>query len=341
MIDSPIALVTGAGGFIGGHLVDQLINEGYRVHAVDKKPTDRWHQVHPDAKSTGNCLVRIMPRPWIEVADEIYHLAADMGGIGFTALNDAACGLNILDTANILQGMTDGQKIFYSSTACVYPTYLQAVPGNIALRESDVWPYDPDALYGFEKLYAEKLIEAFDHEHGIDSHIARYHNVYGSYGDWNTGREKAPAAICRKIAIAKITGNYEIEVWGDGEQSRSFMYIDDCIYGTRLIMDKDECRNRPVNLGSDQWVTINQLVSITAEIAGLKKEITVKHDLSKPQGVRGRNSDNTLIKELLDWTPEWGLTEGLEITYRWIYDQVKKDIDESATALPQQVEHHP
>lgn len=327
-VNSPIALVTGAGGFIGGHLVPRLLEDGYRVHALDQKPLEQWHQVHPDAKNTDGCLIRTMPLAWIGLADVVYHLAADMGGIGFTATNDAACSLNILDTAHLAQHLGNEQRIFYSSSACVYPISLQhrLITKRFSLREEDVGPpYHPDHLYGHEKLFGELMLTAHAAKLGFALRTARYHNVYGPHGDWDGGREKAPAAICRKVALAKLTGQDRLSVWGDGEQVRSFMHVTDCIEGTRRLMDSDVAE--PLNLGSEEWVTINSLVETVAEIAGYRPgELKVTHDLSGPQGVRGRNSDNTLINERLGWEPGTTLVAGLQDTYAWIHDQVKETL---------------
>lgn len=317
----PIALVTGAGGFIGGHLVASLLQDGYRVHALDKKLLENWHQVHDEARNTAGFLVRNIPKPWLEVADDVYHLAAEMGGIGFTSSNLVTCATNTVDTIHLLEGLGAGQRIFYSSTACVYPVHLQEQGGNVSLKESDVWPYDPDGAYGFEKLYGEMLMRWFGEERLINTVTARYHNVYGPHGDWTGGREKAPAALCRKVAIAKLTNQKSIKIWGDGEQTRSFMHVRDCVEGTRRLMEELAGTVEPVNLGSDEWVTINQLAGLISEIAGWHGK--VRHDFSKPQGVRGRNSDNTLIRKLLNWEPSTALNDGLQDTYEWIENQVR------------------
>lgn len=322
---SKIALVTGAGGFIGGHLVARLLQDGYRVHAVDKKSLHDWHQVHEDARNTPGVLVRNLTPNQISLVDEIYHLAADMGGVGFTSTHDADCSLNVLDTARIAQFAEEGQRLFYASSACVYNTDLQRGDSNFSLIEQrDVWPARPDHLYGFEKLYSEELLLAHATDRKFALKIARYHNVYGPHGDWDGGREKAPAAICRKVALARETEQSHIVIWGDGNQARSFMHVDDCVEGTRRIMDSPETDLLPLNLGSDTWVTINDLVEEVSLLAGYQpNELEVNHDFTAPEGVRGRNSDNTLIRSTIGWEPSISLQAGLVDTYAWIRDQVK------------------
>jgi len=313
-------VVAGGGGFIGGHLVDRLLEEGNAVRSVDVKPFDQWYQVHDgaenlclDLKLAGACGEAVQD------AAEVYNLAADMGGMGFIENNKALCMLSVLINTHMLQASLEAgvERFFFSSSACVYAEGKQLTATADALAEGDAYPAMPEDGYGWEKLFSERLCRHFSEDFGLLTRVARYHNVYGPHGTWNGGREKAPAAICRKIAEAKMSGNHEIEVWGDGEQSRSFMYIDDCLYGTQAILGSEI--EEPINLGSSELVTINQLVDIVEEIAGVK--VARNHNLSAPTGVRGRNSDNTMIQERLDWAPSVSLHDGLEATYRWIYDE--------------------
>jgi nucleoside-diphosphate-sugar epimerase len=315
-------VVTGGGGFIGAHLVRYLREEGFaRIRAVDVKPMDDWYQVVDDVENLQLDLRE--KRACFLAADDaqyVFNLAADMGGIGFIEGNKALCMLSVLVSTHMLQAAHECgvERLFYSSSACVYAADKQTSPDITALREADAYPAMPEDGYGWEKLFAERMARHFTEDFGLETRVARYHNVYGPYGTFDGGREKAPAAICRKVATAKLTGNHEIEIWGDGEQTRSFMYIDDCTYGSQLIMDSSV--SEPLNLGSDELVTVNQLVDIVEDIAGIKVERSYR--LDAPQGVRGRNSDNTLIRERLGWAPSTSLREGLEQTYRWIHDQL-------------------
>ncbi|WP_332666022.1 NAD-dependent epimerase/dehydratase family protein [Aeromicrobium sp.] len=314
-------LVTGAGGFIGGHLVADLLAEGKDVRAVDVKPQDEWYQVHGEAENiVADCADMTDARKITAGTDEVFNLAADMGGMGFIENNKAECMLSVLTSTNVLVAARDAgtQRYFYSSSACVYAGDKQTDPNVTALKESDAYPADPEDGYGWEKLFSERMARHFREDFGIETRIARYHNVYGPEGTFEGGREKAPAALSRKIAQAKLSGDHTIDVWGDGEQSRSFMYIDDCVRGTKEILAGDNAE--PVNLGSSELVTINQMIGILEDIAG----ITVKknHDLSAPQGVRGRNSDNTMFHSIYGWEPSISLRDGLEKTYSWIYDQL-------------------
>ena len=324
-MSSDLIVVAGGGGFIGGHLAKTLLDQGFRVRSVDVKPLDEWYQVHDDAE---NLVLDLRLADACDEAltgaDEVYQLAADMGGMGFIENNKALCMLSVLVNTHMLQAALkhDVAKFFYSSSACVYAGDKQTDPDNPGLKESDAYPAMPEDGYGWEKLFSERMCRHFREDFGLYTRVARYHNVYGPEGTWTGGREKAPAAICRKVAEAKLTGRHEIEIWGDGEQTRSFMYIDDCTYGTQRIMDSDI--TEPLNLGSDEMVSINQLVDIVEGIAGIKLER--RYDLDAPKGVRGRNSDNTLIKELLGWAPSITLQEGLEKTYAWIYDQVAASV---------------
>jgi nucleoside-diphosphate-sugar epimerase len=316
------AVVCGAGGFIGGHLVQNLLANGIEViRAVDIKPLDEWYQTSNDVenlsfdlKDKDNCLKAA------EDANVIFQLAADMGGMGFIENNKALCMLSVLTNTHMLMAARDKgvERFFYSSSACVYNAEKQTNPDVIALKESDAYPALPEDGYGWEKLFSERMCRHFEEDYGLQTRVARYHNVYGPLGTWTGGREKAPAAICRKVIEAKHSGSNQIEIWGDGKQTRSFMYIDDCTLGTRMIAESDI--REPLNLGSDELVTINQLVDIAEEIAGVKlKRI---YNLSAPRGVNGRNSDNTLIQEKLNWAPSIRLREGLALTYAWIENEM-------------------
>lgn len=320
-MNNDLVLITGGGGFIGGHLVGDLLNEGCRVRSVDIKPTGEWYQVHDDAENLELDL-RMADACQRAVAGctDVYNLASDMGGMGFIENNKALCMLSVLINTHLLQeAQREGvRRFFYSSSACVYAANKQTDPHNPGLKESDAFPALPEDGYGWEKLFSERMCRHFREDFDMYTRTARYHNVYGPHGTWDGGREKAPAAICRKIAQAKLSGDHEIEIWGDGEQTRSFMYIDDCLYGTKAIFNSDILE--PINLGSSEMVTINQLVDIVEGIAGIRVERS--YNLSAPKGVRGRNSDNTMIQELLAWEPSTSLREGLEKTYAWIFDQV-------------------
>jgi nucleoside-diphosphate-sugar epimerase len=315
-------LVTGAGGFIGGHLVRRLRDEGVdRIRAVDVKPFDEWYQVFPDVENvTGNLELLEECRKAVDGVDTVFNLAADMGGMGFIENNKALCMLSVLISTHTLVAAREAgvERLFYASSACVYAAGKQDTPEVEPLREPDAYPAMPEDGYGWEKLFSERMCRHFSEDFGIQTRIARYHNVYGPEGTWDGGREKAPAAICRKVALAKLTGDRTIEIWGDGEQTRSFTYIDDCLEGTLRLTASDVAE--PLNVGSNQLVTINELVDIVEGIAG----VTLKrnYNLDAPQGVRGRNSDNTLIEELLGWAPSITLEEGLASTFAWVYDQV-------------------
>jgi GDP-D-mannose 3', 5'-epimerase len=315
-------VVTGAGGFIGGHLVRRLRDEGVGgIRAVDAKPLDEWHQVFPDVENVqGNLELLDDCRRAVEGADTVFNLAADMGGMGFIENNKALCMLSVLVSTHILVAARDAgaERLFYASSACVYAAEKQSTPEVEPLREADAYPAMPEDGYGWEKLFSERMARHFQEDFGIETRVARYHNVYGPNGTWDGGREKAPAAICRKVAAAKLSGDKRIEIWGDGEQTRSFTYIDDCLEGT-LRLTASDVRD-PLNVGSDQLVTINELVDIVERVAGvtLKRE----YDLDAPQGVRGRNSDNTLIAQRLGWAPSISLEDGLAATYAWVHDQV-------------------
>jgi nucleoside-diphosphate-sugar epimerase len=314
-------LVTGAGGFIGHHLVKFLKERGYWVRGVDIKhpefepsPADEFELL--DLRKFENCLIATRGG-----FDEVYHLAADMGGIGYiTAIHAGITRNNALMNAHMLEAsrLNDVGRFFFSSSACVYPQYKQKSEDVTPLKEEDAWPAEPEEGYGLEKLFMEKLCQYYREDHGLETRVARFHNVYGPLGTYEGGKEKAPAAICRKVALAR--DGDEIEIWGDGNQTRSFLYIDDCLEGIYRLMQSDY--SEPLNLGSDRLITINELVDMVCKIAG--KNLKKRHDLSKPQGVRGRNSDNTKMQEVLGWEPQVFLEEGMEVTYRWIEGELRK-----------------
>ena len=317
-------LVTGAGGFIGGALVARLVADGYTdVRAVDVKPLPAWYRHSPGVDE--RVLDLTLSEACHEAAagrDHVYNFAADMGGMGFIELNKAECMLSVLINTHMLLAARDCgvHRYLFSSSACVYNAHHQASPEVTALRESDAYPALPEDGYGWEKLFSERMCRHFTEDYGLETRVARYHNVYGPHGTWDGGREKAPAAICRKVAQAKVHGTNELRVWGDGQQTRSFMYVDDCIEGTLRLMASDMAD--PVNLGSDRLVSINDLIDIVEAIAGVRLER--RHELDAPQGVRGRNSDNTLLQSRLGWQPTTPLEVGLAATYEWIEDQVIK-----------------
>jgi GDP-D-mannose 3', 5'-epimerase len=315
-------LVTGAGGFIGGQLVRDLLAKGIPVRAVDKKPVADWYFQSPEVENVVADLQLADSCDRVtEGVAHVYNLAADMGGMGFIENNKTLCMLSVLINTHMLMAAHKHgvERFFYSSSACVYPGYKQTDADVVALKESDAYPADAEDGYGWEKLFGERLCRHFREDFGIKTRVARYHNVYGPFGTWDGGREKAPAAVSRKVAIAVLAGKHEIEIWGDGEQTRSFMYIDDCLIGTQKLLHSDIVE--PLNVGSDEMVTINQLVDIVEDVAGVKLKRNYK--LDAPKGVRGRNSDNALIKAKLGWAPNISLRKGMEQTYRWIYDQAK------------------
>jgi nucleoside-diphosphate-sugar epimerase len=326
MTNEKKALVMGAGGFIGGHLANRLKQEGYWVRGVDLKHNE--HQgLHVDEFFIGdlrdqNVVRTVVDQPF----DEVYQLAADMGGAGYIFTgnhdadvmhNSAMINLNVAHQSVI----TGVKKIFYSSSACMYPEYNQMDPDNPKLSEESAYPAAPDSEYGWEKLFSERLYFAFNRNYGLDARIGRFHNIFGQFGTWTGGKEKAPAAMCRKVAEAMKNNRNEIEIWGDGLQTRSFLYIDECLEAIRRLMDSKDFRG-PVNIGSEEMVTINQLAEYVMEIAKIK--LTLKH-IDGPLGVRGRNSDNKLIKEKLGWRPSQPLKDGLKKTYEWVNNQVTKE----------------
>ena len=322
-------LVTGAGGFIGSHLVTYLKARGYWVRGVDIKhpefaPTDADEFELLDLRRWENCL-----RATRDV-DEVYALAADMGGMGFISGHHAEILYNnaMINFQTLEAARTNGvRKYLYTSSACVYPEYRQMDAQVTPLKEEDAYPAQPQDAYGWEKLITERLCEHYRDDYGMEIRIVRFHNIFGPLGTWDGGREKVPAALCRKIALAKLTGHPEIEIWGDGEQTRSFCYIDDCISGIHRLMESDYAE--PINLGQDRLISINELADLIAEVAGVE---IVKRHVPGPQGVRGRNSDNSLLREVLGWEPEISLEEGLARTYPWIEDQVRARLSQEAAA---------
>jgi len=316
----PRILVTGAGGFIGHHLVQRLKHEGFWVRGADIKPPE--FEPSPadefallDLRLWENCL------KVTKDVDQVFNLAADMGGIGYITANHADISRNnILINTHMLDAarLNGAQRYLFSSSACVYPQYKQKDADVTPLKEADAIPADPEPGYGWEKLFAEELCRYYKKDYGIQTRIVRFHNVYGPLGTYEGGKEKAPAAISRKVALAEDGG--DIEVWGDGEQTRSFMYVDDCVEGLVRLMASDYAE--PLNLGTDRLITINDLIDLVSDLAG--KKLKKRHDLSKPQGVRGRNSDNTLLNQVLGWEPSIGLEDGLKITYKWIEGELRK-----------------
>jgi len=318
------AVVTGAGGFIGGHLVKTLAADGRSVRAVDVKPLDQWsHRTDLEAVESVVADVSLLDdarRILAGGAREVFNLAADMGGMGFIETNKAACMLSVLASTHVLMAAQEEgvDKYFYSSSACVYAADKQTETQVVALRESDAYPAMPEDGYGWEKLFSERLARHFSEDFGIATRVGRFHNVYGPWGTWEGGREKAPAAACRKVAEAVLSGNLEIEIWGDGEQTRSFTYIDDCIDGVLRLTRSDF--SEPLNIGSSELISINDLYSLVAEIAGI--EPTWVH-IPGPLGVRGRNSDNTLVQSVLGWEPSTPLRAGIARTYGWVFEQLQ------------------
>ena len=314
-------LVAGGGGFIGGALVKALEAGGHQVRCVDVKDPTHWHQRSDEAENVVLDLrdARACAQA-VEGIDAVYNLASDMGGMGFIENNRALCMLSVLINTHLLQAAqgADVERFFFSSSACVYAEDKQTSADVQPLKEQDAYPAMPEDGYGWEKLFSERMCRHFQEDFGLATRVARYHNVYGPYGTWTGGREKAPAAICRKVAEAKLSGRHEIEVWGDGLQTRSFTYIDDCVEGTLKLMVSDVAE--PINIGSSELVTINELVDIAADAAGI--EVERRHDLSAPKGVRGRNSDNTMVRDRLRWEPSTPLRDGLARTYEWIHQEV-------------------
>jgi len=318
-------VVCGAGGFIGGHLVADLLRQGHRdLRAVDIKPLDEWYQHFPQVE---NLQLDLQGKEACEQAakgaEQIYNHAADMGGMGFIENNRCLCMLSVLINTHLLMAAKKFgvKRYFYASSACVYNADKQRDPNVTALKEADAYPAMPEDGYGWEKLFSERMCRHFREDFGLWTRVARYHNVYGPHGTWDGGREKAPAAICRKVIQAKLSGKLEIEIWGDGHQTRSFMYIDDCLKGTQMLMHSEVIE--PLNLGSNELVSINQLVEMVEGIAGVK--LKRSYNLNAPKGVAGRHSDNTLIKKYFGWEPSTRLKDGLDNTYAWFHDEIKRN----------------
>jgi GDP-L-fucose synthase len=313
--------VAGGGGFIGGHLVRDLLNSGAEVRSVDCRLFDDWHQIDDRAENLVLDLSELTAcRQAVEDVADVYNLASDMGGMGFIESNKALCMLSVLINTHLLVAARDADvdRYFFASSACVYAAEAQATADVAPLSEEHAYPAMPEDGYGWEKLFGERMCHHFSEDFGLPTRVARYHNVYGPLGTWDGGREKAPAAICRKVATAVLTGSNAIEVWGDGEQTRSFTYIDDCVRGTLLLMQSDF--SDPVNIGSSQLVTVNDLVELVEDIAGTR--LGRRYVPEAPQGVRGRNSDNSLVRKVLDWEPSTSLEAGMRATYEWVYGQV-------------------
>ncbi len=326
MIKNKKILIVGAGGFIGGHLVDRLLKDGNTIVATDIKPKEYWFQDFTEAenyyamdmKDISNCRKVAMG------VDFVFNMACNMGGMGFIENNKAECMLSVLINTNLLIACNENkvQRYFFSSSACAYNTTKQKELFIEGLKEEDAYPANPEDGYGWEKLFSERMCRHFQEDYGIEVRVARYHNIYGPYGTYDGGREKAPAALSRKVAQSKINKNNNIEIWGDGKQTRTFLYIDDCLEGTLKLFESDY--SDPVNIGSDEQVSINQMVEMIEDISGvdtLKRE----YQLDKPKGVRGRSSNNDLAKKVLNWSYEMSLKEGLTKTYNWIYSELKKE----------------
>ena len=326
-------VVTGAGGFIGGALVARLRRQNHsNLRAVDIKPVKEWYQSFPDVENLSLDLnVKDNCETAATGASDIYNLACNMGGMGFIENNKGLCMLSVLINTHMLQAALKygAKRFFYASSACVYNADKQTTFEAPSLVEADAYPALPEDGYGWEKLFSERMCRHFREDFGLHTRVARFHNVYGPWGTWCGGREKAPAAICRKVIEAKVSGKHEIEIWGSGNQTRSFMFIDDCIDGIHKIMDSDILE--PINLGSSEAVTVNQLVDMVEKIAGIKLART--YDLSAPKGVNGRNSNNSLIKKYLNWEPSTPLAIGLEQTYRWIFEQYADEKSSETEAL--------
>ena len=325
MIKDKKILVVGAGGFIGGHLVKKLLNDGNKIIASDIKPKEHWFQdfddptnlYFTDMKDISNC------RKATNDVDYVFNMACNMGGMGFIENNKAECMQSVLINTNLLIACKENKvkKYFFSSSACAYNKIKQQDVFVEGLKEEDAYPADPEDGYGWEKLFSERMCRHFMEDYGIEVRIARYHSIYGPYGTYDGGREKAPAALCRKVLNAKLNNHNKIQVWGDGKQTRTFLYVDDCVEGTLRLFESDY--SQPVNIGSDEQVSINQMIDIIENIAGLKK-LDREYQLDKPKGVRGRSSNNDLVKKILNWNYKIKLEEGLKNTYQWINSEISK-----------------
>ncbi len=327
-------LVAGAGGFIGGHLVKRLLADGHFVRAVDLKPWEDWWQLHSGSANCSNTDLREYSHcSYVCLSiDQVYNLASDMGGIGFIETHRADCMTSVLINTNLLRAAVKRKvsRYFYASSACVYHELRQNDTHRSALKESDVYVAGgamPEDGYGWEKLFSERMCRHFREDYGLETRVARFHNIYGPLGSWNDGREKAPAALCRKVATAKLKGADSFDVWGDGSITRSFCWIDDCVEGIIRLTDSDY--SYPLNVGSDELVSVDCLIDKVECAAGyLNLHLNLRriYDPTKPQGVVGRNSDNTLIKEVLGWSPSTSLQEGIMKTYKWVEDQVRSEL---------------
>jgi len=321
MAGGGVILVGGAGGFIGGHLVGELLSKGHKVRAVDIKPFKEWYQRFDGAENLELDLRDLAAcRQSTKDAFEVYNLACDMGGMGFIETHKAECMISVLINTHMIMAAKENhvERFFYASSACVYNADKQRDPKVTALKEEDAYPGMPEDGYGWEKLFSERMCRHFREDFKLPTRVARFHNVYGPHGTWDGGREKAPAAICRKVIKAKLSGEHDIEIWGTGDQTRSFMYITDCLKGVQMITHSDW--HEPINLGSSELVSINQLVDIVESIAGIK--LRRHYNLNAPKGVNGRNSDNTLIQKQLGWRPNAPLRQGLEKLFTWISGRV-------------------
>ena len=325
-------LVAGAGGFIGGHLVKALLTRGEFVRAADIKPLGEWWQLHPDAQNHVIDLRQPLPRPRPDHGvDAVYNLACNMGGMGFIESNKAECMLNVLVSTNLIQAahLAGVSRYFYASTACVYPQHLQRGCA-VALRESDVYPADCEDGYGWEKLFSERMCRHFHEDYGLETRVGRFHTTYGPHGTWQGGREKVPAALCRKVALAKLTGGHEIDVWGDGKQERSGLFVADAVDAVLRLTESDHAE--PLNIGGTEVFTVDGLLSLVERIAGVKPLRRV-YDPFAPQGVRGRSSDNTRMCEATGWEPTTTLADGMERTYAWVEDQVRASLSTSRSGI--------
>ena len=316
-------LVTGAGGFIGGHLVKELLNKGYSVRAVDIKPFEKWYQIFNDVEN--NQLDMAIKENCFKMtngASEVMNMACNMGGMGFIENHKAECMLSVLVNTHMLMACKENKvkKYFYSSSACAYNKDLQDKPDISGLKESDAYPANPEDGYGWEKLFSERMCRHFLEDYGLDVKVARYHNVYGPNGTYDGGREKAPAALCRKIIIANEKNSDVIDVWGDGKQTRSFLFVEDCVNATLKFFNSNH--HGPINIGSEEKVSINEMIEKIEKISN--KKFKKNYQLDKPKGVRGRSSNNDLIRKLLKWEPKYNLSEGLKKTYKWIEEDIKK-----------------